>query len=468
MNAKNYIRMLLILTGTAICSIALYQMGIDKENVLMVFMIGVLLVSTFTRGYFFGVIASCISAMIFNYFFTDPLYTFSITSSNDMILMLFFLIASIIASSLTGRFQRQLLISQKNERTAKNLYEVVQSFLKVTGRTNIVNQGINYIKQHTGFDSIVALYGDINTYRSDTFDPENYQIISDIPIKGHTREIGKITLYEKEKKNLSMENEWLINAVSVQMGIALEREFLYNEREKIRIDMEREHLKSNLLRSIGHDLRTPLTGIVGASSYIAQRSRTLDRKKIGQLSDDIKEQAVWLTALVENILNMTRIENGNLDLNKQVEVIDDIVNDAVTHVTGLSERNFRVVLPDIVIAVPMDGKMIIQVLVNLLSNAVRHTSKECSIELLVYHKQGYIEFQVADSGKGIQPQLNTKLFEAFVTSGKSGFDGKKGIGLGLAICKAVVEAHGGTIQTGTSHLGGALFTFTLPYTEEMK
>jgi two-component system sensor histidine kinase KdpD len=379
--------------------------------------------------------------------------------------MLFFLIASIIASSLTGRFQRQLLISKRNEQTAKNLYEVVQSFLKVTGQSNIAYHGINYIKEHTEYDSVIELGESKAVYKSETSHPDDY-LITELPVMGHTRKIGILRLYSKEEAILSKEEEWLVHAVIVQMGIALDREFLYNEREKIRIDMEREHLKSNLLRSISHDLRTPLTGIVGASSYIVQRSRTLNRENIRHLAEDISDQAVWLTDLVENILNMTRIDNGNLDINKQVEVIDDIVNEAVAHVTGLSERPFSILLPDEVIAIPMDGKMIIQVLVNLLGNAVSHTSEDCRIELSVYKRENYIEFRIADGGSGIDPALEGRLFEAFITSGKTGFDGKKGIGLGLAICKAVVEAHGGSIQTGKSHLGGAQFIFTLPYTED--
>lgn len=465
MKKRNYIYMLLSLIGATAFSLVLYRMGIDKENVLMVLMIGVLLVSSFTEGYTLGVIASFVSAMLFNYFFAEPRYTFNITSSNDMVLILFFLIASVIASSLTAKFQRQLKISQKNEQTARLLYEVAQSFLNVTGQSNIIRRGISYIKEHTGFISTVDLISDASTYVVDNFQPENYCKIKVQPIVGHQREIGTLTLYSEDKTSLSLEEEWLVNTVFAQIGIALDREFLYNEREQIRVDIEREHVKSSLLRSIGHDLRTPLTGIVGASAYVREKSSTLDRNDIRQLAADIHEQAVWLGDLVENILNMTRIDDGKLVINKQMEVIDDIVNEAVAHVSGLSGRPFGMVLPPEVIAIPMDGKMIVQVLVNLLNNSVNHTPKDCSIELSVTQKGEFIEFSVADGGDGIDPALKDKLFEAFVTSGKTGADGKKGIGLGLSICKVVIEAHGGAITTGTSRFGGALFTFTLPHGE---
>jgi len=466
MKKKYYLILILILLATTIGSISLNQLGVGKENLLMIFMVGVLLITAFTKGYGFGIIASCVSVMIFNYFFTEPLHTFVINSPNDMVLVIFFLIASVISSSLTARFQRQLIISQRNEQTAKLLYEIARSFLNVTSEGNIIHHGIQYIKENIGYDSIVELDESREVYTSDNFIQVHNENSAELPIMGIVKRLGTLKIYNKNE-SLNMEQEWLVNAVAAQMGIALDREFVYNERENTRIAMEREHLKSNLLRSIGHDLRTPLAGIAGASSYIVQRGESLDRESIERLAGDINEQTIWLITLVENILNMTRIENDKLEVNKQIEVVDDVVSEAVTHVVGLSKRPFKVTLPHEVIAVHMDGKMIVQVLVNLLDNAVKHTSKDCPIELFINQKDGYVEFNVADGGieTGNDISIHENMFDAFVTSGKIGADGKKGLGLGLAICKAVVKAHGGAITTGTSHLGGALFTFTLPYTE---
>lgn len=464
MRIKNYLYLFFIISGTTIASIMLNQMGVDKENILMIFIVGVLLVTALTRGYRFGIMASFVSVMMFNYFFTEPLFTFAISDSNDVALMFFFLIASVISSSLTARFQRQLLISQKNEQTAKLLYEVTQRLLNVTGESNIIQQGISCIKEYAGYDSLVELDRGQQTYASAGFTSAEEGKSSELPIMGIAARLGTLKIYHNNV-SLNKEQEWLINAVAAQMGISLDREFVYNERENTRIAMEREHLKSNLLRSIGHDLRTPLAGIAGASSYIVQKGQSLDHESIERLAGDINEQAVWLTTLVENILNMTRIENDKLEVNKQLEVIDDVVSEAITHVVGLSKRPFKIKLPQDVIAVPMDGKMIVQVLVNLLDNAVKHTAKDCPIELYINQTEGFVEFNVADGGTGTEASIQKNMFDAFVTSNKAGADGKKGLGLGLAICKAVVKAHGGSITTGRSHLGGALFTFTLPYTE---
>jgi len=465
MRGKNYLNMLLIISGATLCSIFLNNLGIDKGNILMIFMVGVLLVTALTRGYRFGIIASCASVMIFNYFFTEPLHTFAIVNTNDIILIFFFLIASLISSSLTARFQRQLVISQKNERTARLLYDVAQRLLNVTGEDNIIHKGIQCIKEYTGYYSTVELHENKKIFTIDDFVPGGHEKYIELPIMGLAKRLGTIKVYASDPHQ-NMEQEWLFNTVAAQLGIALDREFVYNEREKIRIAMEREHLKSNLLRSISHDLRTPLTGIAGASSYIVERGKNLDCDSILHLVGDINEQAVWLTTLVENMLNMTRIDNGNLEVNKQLEVVDDVVNEAVSHVIGLHDRSFSKIMPKDLIAIPMDGKMIVQVLINLLNNAVRHTLNNCPIELSIKQSEGSVEFSVADGGAGMDPSIEGHLFEAFVTSGKTGADGKKGVGLGLAICKAIVQAHGGSIVAGTSYLGGMLFTFTLPCKED--
>ena len=464
MKLKNYLILFLIMSATTLASILLNKLGIDKENVLMVFIVGVLIVTALTRGYRFGIIASFVSVMAFNYFFTEPLMTFTISDSNDIVLIFFFLLSSVISSSLTSRFQRQLLISQKNEQTAKLLYEVTQRLLNVTGESNIVRQGICCIKEYTGCDSIIELNQNNHTYSSDNISLRGNERSIELGITGLVKELGTLKVFFNNSSQ-NIEQKWLVETVAAQIGIALDRELVYNERENIRIAMEKEHLKSNLLRSISHDLRTPLTGIAGASSYILQRGQNLDQEIIRRLVGDINEQAVWLTTLVENMLSMIRIDSGKLEIRKEIEVVNDVVNEAVSHVIGLSERNFRLLLPSGLITVPMDGKMIVQVLINLLNNAVNHTPQNCPIELSVNQAEDYVEFMVEDGGAGIDLSIRDNLFDAFITSGKIGADGKKGIGLGLTICKAFVQAHGGSISASGSKLGGTLFTFRLPISE---
>lgn len=229
MSSKYYLRMIVILLAATISSLALKQLGIDKVNILMIFIVGVLLVTALTRGYRFGINASCISVMIFNYFFTEPVQTFAINNTNDITLMLFFLITSVISSSLTARFQRQLMISQKNKQTAKLLYEVSQRLLNVNGEENIVRQGMRCIREYTGYDSIIELNESNQTFASDNFASNIGERSTDFPIMGLAKRVGTLKIYNKNV-NFDIEQEWLVKAVAAQMGIALDREFVYNER----------------------------------------------------------------------------------------------------------------------------------------------------------------------------------------------------------------------------------------------
>ena len=399
-------------------------------------------------------------SILFNFFFTEPRYSFSIYSTVDMMLLLFFLVTAVVSGTITSRLQKQMSISHRNELTAKLLYEVAQGFLHVTGKRNIVLRGIKYIFDNIGFASRVTLYEDEQEYLSEQpaqFDTERLSV----PIQGVAKQLGQITVYCVEK-DLTFQQQLVIKTVATQLGAALDREYSYNDQEEIRVAMERERSRSTLLRSVAHDLRTPLTALTGASSLLTDKFEQLSIEEQKKLAADISEEMIWLANLVENILNMTRISEGHLILHKEDEVVDDVVNEAVSHMLRtLQNRPLEVVLPDEVISLPMDGKLIVQVLVNLLDNAVKHTPPGCGICLKVYVLTNDAVFEVSDNGNGIDAAIMDRLFDGFVTQ-KNIIDGKRGMGLGLAICKAVVEAHGGTIRVENKPSGGARFVFSLP------
>ncbi len=257
----NWIKVIIICIAATIISIVLKELGIGKENTIMVFLVGVLIVTTLTNGYIYGAVSAVLSVMLFNYFLTEPLRSFDIGNSQDFILILFFLIASLISSTITSKSRYQTMIATKNERTAKLLYDIAKGFLNVTGKDNIVNKGIKYINDYAGYDCYVRLYSEDKIYSSLNLinyvnTNNNKQYI--VPIKGVSDQIGTLEIINI-KNFITPENEMLIKTIVHQMALVLDREFIYNEREKIKVSMESEHLKSTLLRSISHDLRTPLT-----------------------------------------------------------------------------------------------------------------------------------------------------------------------------------------------------------------
>lgn len=457
---KYGLRLIGIMAVTTIVSILFSDFGIGKENTLMVFIVGVLLTTACTNGYEYGIIASVTSVLLFNYFFTLPLHSFAINNTNDWAMIFFFLAASLISSSLTMRFQRQVLIAQRNEHTARLLYEMSESFINVTGINNIINLGTKYIYEHTAFESTVELEETIKQapcYKEDSPNHFDYMMF---PIAGHVRRLGTLKIFN-HNQGLSIEQELLIKTAANQMGIALDRELVYTEQESTKITIETERMKSSMLRSISHDFRTPLTGIMGDCDVILE-SVSCEPDGISQLVKDIKEQADWLMKMMENILSMTKMESGRLVLNKQTEVMEDIIYEAVNHVVNLREnRSFTLAMPEDLILIEADGKLLEQVVINLLDNAVNHTSQGGRIVLKAFYQNGWIYVQIEDNGAGIAEEITDSMFQEFVSRPVKSGDQKRGIGLGLAISRLVVEAHNGKIWGENRIEGGARFTFCL-------
>lgn len=447
---KYILRLIFILILAVLCSLTLNQMKIGKENILMVFIVSVLLVAAFTKGYLYGVVASVISVLCFNYLFIDPNYDFHISDPSDFMLMIFFLITSFIACSLTERIQKQMNIAKKNESVSQQLFILSKRLLNVSGVDQILFQGRQYIEESVQVKTDISL----------EIKEENERVI---PITGMNRILGTIEI--QGDQILNEDQLIIVKAVANQLGNALERELTYQEQEKIKVAMEKEHMLNSMLKSISHDLRTPLTGIVGASQLLMEKN-DLNQQDVYSLSKDIHDQAKWLIQIVENILNMSKIENG-LELRKNIEVADDLIYEAIRHVPELGKRHFQLILPDELLLINGDGQLLIQVFINLLNNAVQYTKEDDSIFLIVESLENDIQFTVKDTGAGIHQDVLEHVFEEFVTYAGISNDSHKGIGLGLAICKAIVQAHQGRIIAKNNEDKGASIIFTIPKEKEI-
>lgn len=443
-----------IVLAASLISLYLNRSGIMKENILMVLLIGILLTGAFTAGYEYGVIGAVASVLIFNYFFTVPVHTFAIMNPNDVVLMIFFLIVSFISSGMTARFRRQVEIAEENERTARRMSELSERFINVTGTQQIIELGLSYIKENTGYDACVIIDG-----RSTENQPDMTGSVV-FPMGGIPHKTGEIIVFTKDR-GISAEQEIFIRAVSGQMSIALDRERIYSEKESTKLEVEREHLKSSMLRSISHDFRTPLTGIIGDCDLILQHHAAEPGER-DELVRDIREQSMWLTRTMENILSMTKIESGIDFISRREEVVEDLVYEAERHVSGLREhRKFQDSVPEEVLIANVDARLIVQVLVNLLDNAVKNTKENGIIRLNVSYQNSRAYFVVEDNGRGIEPGKEEAIFGEFVSLSGKGPDQKHGMGLGLAICREVVKAHGGEIRAENRPEGGARFIFWL-------
>ena len=446
--ARNAAKMTIVQALAVGCSLLISSLGVGNESVIMVFLLSVLFTAVLTSNRGWAIAGALLSAMLFNFLFTEPRYTFFVYRTNDLMLLAFFLVTGIVSGTVASRLQYEMEAAGRNARAASTLYRISSGFLSAGGRENVLRKAESLVREYAGLKCSIHLGTDVTG--------AGYAIESSSGI------LGKLMIEGGEPSGQQL---LIVQAVCTQLGIALERENLVADREEIRLSMEREQQRSMLLRSVAHDLRSPLTALSGAGNLLADNYDQLTDSERRKLASDVSEEIMWLTDLVENILSMTRISEKKIVLHKQDEVIDDVVGEAIKHTERLlRDRSVQVKLPDEVVTVPMDGKLIAQVIINLLENAARHTPPESSITLSV-SVGVQLRISVADTGNGVPPAIRSRLFERFVTQDEGIIDGRRGLGLGLAICKTIVNAHGGEIHVEDNVPRGAVFTFTLPMEE---
>ena len=243
----------------------------------------------------------------------------------------------------------------------------------------------------------------------------------------------------------------------------------YNKQiNELQIEKEKEKMRSNLLRAISHDLRTPLTGMIGASSTYLEAKDQLDEKAKDQLVMGIKEDANWLLNMVENLLSITRIQNdgGNTQayVKKVPEPLEEVVAEAIQRYhKRYPDNELDVKIPEEFLMVPMDPTLIEQVIMNLLENAWVHSGTHGPIELDIEKDKDKVVFYIRDHGKGIEPERIDQIFDG--CAGAIDHESRKGMGIGLSICKSIVMAHQGDVHA-RNYEDGAEFSFSLPMDEE--
>lgn len=488
-----------ILLATVLISIGLHTADIGEQNIIMLFILSVLVISRITTGHIYGMIASILSVMMFNFFFTVPYYTFNAIQKGYPITFVIMLLVAFITSTLTVRIKKQAQLSVEREHRIKVLYEINKKLLITRGLENIVILTNEYITKI--FDRSVIFYtkdpgnssagefmqspleAEASFLKKETeravahwvfLNKKNAGAGTDtlmgagayyMPIISQTKVLGVIGISYANGK-LDQNSRLFLRMLTSQVAMALERQSLSDEQRRIVIESEKEKMRSNLLRAISHDIRTPLVGILGASSTIIESGENLDKSTHDKLILNIKEEAQWLIRMVENLLSVTRINEGTMNVKKTLEAAEEIVEEAIRNIyKRFPDRKVSVKVPEDLLMVPMDGTLIEQVLINLLENAMKHSPNDSIIEVDVKKEKQYAIFEVRDNGEGIAEKDFPYLFESYIPNGKRSSDPSRGMGIGLSICMSIIKAHHGKLEAVNRKEGGAIFLFKLPLEE---
>ena len=247
---------------------------------------------------------------------------------------------------------------------------------------------------------------------------------------------------------------------------ALENERTAREKERAANLAKNEQLRANLLRSISHDLRTPLTSISGNASNLLSNGSSFDEETKNQLYQDIYDDSMWLISLVENLLSVTRLDEGRLNLNLTDDLVEDVITEAIAHVNRKStEHSVTVQNMDDYLLARMDAKLMVQVIINIVDNAIKYTPKGSHIVIKSMKEDGKALISIADDGSGIPDEMKDRVFDMFYSGANSIADSRRSMGLGLSLCRSIVNAHGGTITLSDNVPHGAVFTIVLPAVE---
>lgn len=474
---RNMLSVVAIWVLSTMMAIVLNHMQVRIENLLLIYVVGVVICSVETRSMWWGIGSSVLFVFTFNFLFTDPIYTFRMNDANYVISLLIFIIVAFIVASLTVKLQRQMDIANIRSKITTNLNTIGSGFLNISGLPALERYSIESLKTLTGKAVDILIRSQSNQEFLDSMAEWSYRNSMPcghgeaqfgdstrlyVPIRNSNRTYGVI-LFDCSEGDLEEEERVYVDTVISQITLVLEREKLYVEKEDAKLQIEKERLKSTLLRSISHDLRTPLTGIAGNSNFLKEHYKEVEPETVQHLLEDICTDADWLNAMVENLLNMTRIQEGRLELHRKMEVVDDLIAGAVGLVSKrLGEHPLDTQTPHDILLIPVDGRMFTQVLVNLIDNAIRHSGENTSILVAARGNEGYVSFFVEDNGIGIPIDKHKAIFDNFFTTAYEQGDKRRGTGLGLSICKAIVEAHGGHIAVYNNEKGGVTFQVDMP------
>ncbi|MGD9681757.1 MAG: DUF4118 domain-containing protein [Candidatus Obscuribacterales bacterium] len=465
----------------------------DLSNVVMVYILGVVVVATrYGRGA--SIFSSVLSVAAFDFFFVPPFHTFVVADTQYLVTFAVMLTIAIVISTLTVRVRQQADAARMRELRTAALYSMSKELASHLEFTEILDIGM----QHVGavFDCMTAVfYQDpgsslwqvrqpqeqnlsedlwnskearkeaLNALDSpESWTPASYRTNQEsclyLPLRVADSRLGVLAVIPKASPSRlgSPERLQLLETFINQIALSCERARLSKEAESTQLRVKTEQLRNSLLSSVSHDLRTPLATITGAASGIMDPENTLDQESYRQLGKEIYQEAFRLNKLVGNLLEMTKVESGTLILKRDRHPVDELVGSAVSafdrHKTAIKTS-----VQDGTLLVYADPVLIQQVLVNLIENAVKY-STEPQVYLKVSSETGgEVQFEVSDCGPGI-PVKNRKLvFEKFYRERPNI---GTGIGLGLAICQGIVEAHGGRIWIEDSEFGGSSFRFVLP------
>jgi len=454
----------LILAIASGISFGLHYMGFTDANVITVYILAVLVTSAIVESKLCWVISSAAGVLLFNFFFTTPKFSLMAYDKGYPVTFLVMLVASLVTGSIAARMKSHAKQSAQTAYRTKILLDTNQMLAKANSSDEIFEIAASQTKKLLALDAFALRDSELSKLGITGTSICKTESCTYYPIHASNTVYGAIGI-QSAKTVDAFENSILLSILG-ECALALESERNAREKEASAILAEQEKLRANLLRTISHDLRTPLTSISGNADNLLANDEVFDTETRRQIYTDIREDSEWLISLVENLLSVSRMGDGKSDIRMSAELVSDVIDEAVRRTEkNASEHKLTVKESDGILLAKMDARLIVQVLINLIDNAIKYTPSGSEIEISAVEKDNEIAITVADNGHGIADEIKPRVFDMFYTGAEKIADSRRSLGLGLALCKSIVNAHGGEITVTDNKPHGAVFIFTLPKEE---
>ena len=489
-----------LLAAATIVGWIFLRQGFASANIIMVYLLGVLLTSAFTSGYTCGVLSAFLSVLLFNYFLTEPRLSLAAYGSKYPITFAVMLAAALLTGTLAAKLKAHARLSARDSYRTKLLFDMNRQLQKAEtpeevyqmtatqiqrlmqrdvliypAQTHGLPDGIVYPADGTGARSVAGEEEEQNVIdwvrqnrkragaTTEVF-PEARRLY--LAIRTGQQIYGVVGIPIDQKNQPDAFTSSILFSILGECALALESLRNAEEKEKAAVLAKNEQLRANLLRSISHDLRTPLTSISGNADTLLHCYDALDGPTRQQIFTDIYDDSQWLTGLVENLLSVTKMTDGSVKLRLSDQVLEDVVSEALRHVDRRAgEHNITVDCGEVPLLARMDAGLIIQVIINLVNNAVKYTPAGSNIRITAVQREKTAEICVSDDGPGIPDERKERVFEMFFTGGNPIGDSRRSLGLGLTLCQAIIHAHHGEMTLNDNLPHGCVFSFTLPLSE---
>lgn len=493
------IALLLFISFTGLAYLFL-KLSNTTNSLSIIYVLYVLLVARFTPGYIYGIFASLLAVVSVNYMFTYPYMQLNFTLSGYPVIFLGMLCVSILTSTLTSHIKQQSKAACERSEAMRILNDVSRELIGVEGKDGIIQLVLRFCSELTHTSAVFYTEDPLNAlpFYTQLLDTHDLLAITSIkerqhahdayitnriilpaisednpisclylPIVSHETTWGLLALYYVDPALIESTTFAPLKFLVPQVALAFERQTLSDAHAQLAIATEKEKTKANLLRAVSHDLRTPLTSMIGASSTYLENDTALSAEEKRILISHIAEDANWLLHMVENLLSVTRIAEKTTKVKKTLEPLEEVISETMSRINKrYPDSKINVTIPPDYLLVPMDPTLIEQVILNLLENAIKYSHSTEPILLIAKQsstevKPAYIQIQVIDYGVGIAPNKLPFIFDGYSPIVSHSADSSTGMGIGLSICKTIINAHGGTITAENLDKGTA-FTFRLP------